>query len=111
MPETTVDLMRGTLDVMILKALSFGPRHGLDVARWLHQVSEDSLRIEEGSLYPALHRLEERGFVESAWGLSDNNRKAKFYRLTPAGRKKLRDEAGAMDRFARTLERVLGASS
>jgi transcriptional regulator len=107
--RANVDLVRGTLDVMILKALSFGPRHGLDVARWIHQVTGDALRIEEGSLYPALHRLEERGFIDSEWGLSDNNRKAKYYRLTPGGRRRLRRETGAMNRFARTLAKVLTA--
>src|SRR5437868_899849 len=85
-----VALLQGTLDLLILKALSWGPAHGYAVARWIEAATGDALRIEEGSLYPALHRLEERGHVESEWGLSENNRRAKFYHLTPEGRRELR---------------------
>ena len=95
-----LDLLQGTLDVLILKTLSWGPRHGYAVARWIHAVSEDVLRVEEGALYPALHRLERRGWIESEWGLSENNRRAKFYSLTPAGRAELEREAREWQRTA-----------
>jgi len=90
-----VELLQGTLDVLVLKAVSWGPAHGYGVARWLQDVTDDALRIEEGSLYPALHRLEKRGFVEASWGLSENNRKAKYYRITARGRQQLREEASS----------------
>ena len=79
-----VDVLRGTLDLLVLKSLSWGPAHGYGVARWIAQATGDALRIEEGSLYPALYRLEERGMIDSQWGLSENRRKAKFYQLTAA---------------------------
>src|SRR3712207_1513041 len=107
---STVDLLQGTLDVLILKTLSWGPMHGFGVARWIERVTEDELRIEEGSLYPALHRLERRGWVDSEWGLSENNRRAKFYRLTSAGRRQLRAEASAWERFARAVGKVMTAA-
>jgi PadR family transcriptional regulator, regulatory protein PadR len=78
MPKPSVDLFQGTLDVLILKAVSWAPVHGYAIARWLQQTTDDVLRIEEGSLYPALHRLEARGLIEAEWGLSENNRRAKF---------------------------------
>jgi transcriptional regulator len=105
-PET-VELLQGTLDVLILKTLSWGPAHGYDVARWLQQVTDDALRIEEGSLYPALHRLEKRGFVQSSWGLSENNRRAKFYRLTTRGRRQLQHETRSWAVFASAVAKVL----
>ncbi|HVE79732.1 MAG TPA: PadR family transcriptional regulator [Gemmatimonadaceae bacterium] len=105
-----IDLLQGTLDVLILKTLSWGPMHGFGVARWIERVTEDELSIEEGSLYPALHRLERRGWVEAEWGLSENNRKAKFYRLTSAGRRQLRVEASAWERFARAVGKVMAAA-
>ena len=86
MPPRAAELMQGTLDILILKALTWGPMHGYAVASWIERVTDDALRIEEGSLYPALHRLEERELVGAEWGVSENNRRAKFYRLTPAGR-------------------------
>src|ERR687889_1564533 len=98
--EGLMDLLQGTLDVLILKALSWGPMHGYAVARWLQQVTDDVLQIEEGSLYPALHRLERRGWVESEWGVSENNRRAKFYRHTAAGRAQLPAEAPAWHPYA-----------
>ena len=105
-----VELLQGTLDVLILKTLSWGPRHGYAVARWLQQVTDDVLRIEEGSLYPALHRLEKRGWVESEWGLSENNRRAKFYRLTAVGRSRLATETGSWHTFAHAVAKVLAAA-
>ncbi|MDA8018295.1 MAG: PadR family transcriptional regulator [Thermoanaerobaculia bacterium] len=101
------DLLRGTLDTLILKTLAWGPRHGYGIARWLEDVSDDMLRIEEGSLYPALYRLEKRGYVESEWGVSELGRRAKHYRLTPFGRAQLQRETEDWTRFAQIVSRVL----
>ena len=109
--STQTDLLQGTLDLLVLKTLSWGPAHGYSVARWIQQLTGDVLRVGEGSLYPALHRLEERGSVESEWRRSDNNRKAKFYRLTTAGRSQLRVEADTWDRFVDAIAKVLRASA
>lgn len=106
-----LDLLRGTLDVLVLKALSFGPRHGYAVAEWLEASTGDLLRVGEGSLYPALHRLEARGWVRSSWGLSENNRRARFYELTGEGRRRLRSEAAWWARFAGTVTAVLARST
>jgi PadR family transcriptional regulator, regulatory protein PadR len=92
---------------MVLKALSFGPQHGYGVARWIEATTDDVLRIEEGSLYPALHRLEDRRLIESEWGLSENNRRARYYRLSTRGRGELRSQAVSWARFALALARVL----
>jgi PadR family transcriptional regulator, regulatory protein PadR len=105
-----LDLLQGTLDLLVLKTLSWGPAHGYSVARWIQQLTDDVLTVGEGSLYPALHRLEERGWVESEWRRSENNRKAKFYRLTPAGRARLRAESATWDTFALAIAKVLRAS-
>ena len=102
-----LDLVQGTLDVLVLKTLSWGPRHGYAVARWIHDTSREELRVEDRALYVSLHRLEARGWVESEWGLSANNRKAKFYQLTPAGRKALREQAERWGRYAKAIDRVL----
>src|SRR5260221_6641575 len=90
--ESSGDLLQGTLDLLILKALAKGSMHGYGVAEWIHESSQDVLRVEEGALYPALHRLELRGLLSSEWGTSDNNRRAKYYALTAAGRKRLAEE-------------------
>ncbi|MEO9115882.1 MAG: PadR family transcriptional regulator [Gemmatimonadaceae bacterium] len=111
MAANSVDLFQGTLDVLILKAVSWAPVHGYSIARWLEQTTDDVLRVEEGSLYPALHRLEARGLVVAEWGLSENNRRAKFYELTPKGRRQLRVEASTWARFADAVSRVLSASA
>jgi len=103
----SLELLQGTLDVLILKTLSWGPRHGYAVARWLHDTSDDALRVEEGALYPALHRMERQGWIESEWGLSENNRRAKFYQLTPAGRQQLRSKATLWSRYAAAVTKVL----
>jgi PadR family transcriptional regulator PadR len=108
--EHTVELLQGTLDVLVLKALSWGPAHGYSVARWLQDVTDDALRVEEGSLYPALHRLEKRGFAEARWGVSENNRKAKYYRITARGRQHLRQEATSWSAFAVAVGKVLASS-
>jgi transcriptional regulator len=92
---------------LILRSLIWGPRHGYDVTRWLREASEDALRIEEGALYQALHRMEARGWVEAEWGLSENNRRAKFYRLTAEGRAQLRRETSSWRDHVETVARVL----
>ena len=102
-------VVQGTLDLIVLKALAWQPMHGYDVVRWVKQRTDGQLDVEEGALYPALHRLEQRGWVESAWGLSDTNRRAKFYRLTTAGRRHLRAEADAWRRSAAMLAKLLAA--
>ena len=109
MAAPTVDILRGTLDLLLLKGLSWGPSHGYGVARWIEQATGDVLRVEEGSLYPALHRLELRGWIEAEWGMSENNRRAKYYRLTPAGRAQLRVETATWTRFARAVFAALEA--
>ena len=109
MAEPSVDILRGTLDLLILKALSWGPSHGFGVARWIEQATDDVLRVEEGSLYPALHRLEAREWIEAEWGVSENNRKAKFYRLTTQGRQRLRAETVTWTRFANAVFAALDA--
>lgn len=109
MTDTNVEVLRGTLDMLILKAVSWSPRHGYDVARWIEQATDDVLRVEEGSLYPALHRLETRGWIDSDWGVSANNRRAKFYKLTPHGRAQLRLEKASWTRFAEAVFAALDA--
>ena len=102
-----IDLLQGTLDVLVLKTLSWGPRHGYAVARGLQQLTDDVLQIEEGSLYPALRRLEDRGWVDSRWGISEHNRRARFYSLTRAGRQHLRSDASTWMRHAAAVTLVL----
>jgi transcriptional regulator len=104
-----LDLMRGTLDVLVLKTLTGGPLHGYGVARWIKAASDEALLVEEGALYPALHRLERRGWIEAEWGLSDNNRKAKFYRLTTPGRQALAAEASSWGRYVDAVAKVLAS--
>lgn len=109
MADTPVEVLRGTLDLLILKALSWGPAHGYAVAEWIERVTDETLVIEEGSLYPALHRLEERGLIDAEWGVSGTNRRAKFYALTTAGRRALKAESAAWSRFARAVFAALEA--
>ena len=104
-----LELLQGTVDVLILKTLSWGPRHGYAVARWLLDTSGELLRVEEGALYPALHRLERRGWIESEWGLSENNRRAKYYQLTAHGRLQLRAKARTWAQYAAAGTKVLTA--
>ena len=101
------ELVQGTLDMLILKTLSRGAMHGYGVAQFIQQVSDEVLRVEEGSLYPALHRLELDGMIDSEWGLSDNNRRAKYYKLTALGRKQLMKEANNWSRLADAIARVM----
>jgi PadR family transcriptional regulator len=104
------DHLHGTLDALALKAISWGPRHGYGIARWLEETSGEALRIEEGSLYPALYRLEARGWIVAEWGTSELGRRAKFYRLTSRGRAELRRETAEWQRFAGAVTRVLLAT-
>ena len=100
-------LLHGTLDVLVLETLSWGPRHGCAIARWIHTTSDDALQIEDRALYLALHRLEERGHVASEWGRSENNRRAKYYQLTTAGRQQLRAQTQRWTRYAEAVFKVL----
>jgi PadR family transcriptional regulator, regulatory protein PadR len=101
------ELVQGTLDMLILKTLTRGPQHGYGIAQTIRQTSEEVLRVEEGSLYPALHRLEVDGWIDAEWGVSANNRRAKFYRLTARGRKQLAKEADNWERLARAIAQVM----
>ena len=104
-------LLHGTLDTLILKTLSHGPRHGYSVARWIEQQTGDAILVEEGSLYPALYRLEKKGLLKSEWGISELERRAKFYRLTERGAAALEEEAASWERFSAAVSAVLGTSS
>src|SRR5579864_2422580 len=99
----TGDLLRDTLDMLILKTLSRGEMHGYDIAEYIEETSDEVLRVEEGALYPALHRLEVRGLLSAEWGMSDNNRRAKYYRLTAAGRKQLAEETAHWKRMSSAI--------
>ena len=106
-----IDLLQGTLDMLILKAVSLGPLHGYGVLLRIEQISGEQLEIQQGSLYPALYRLEHQGWIASEWGESDNNRKAKFYRLTAAGRSKLHTETEKWNRMASLIASILRTKS
>ncbi len=107
MRSERADLLQGTLGILILKALLWQSMHGYGIARWVEETTDDVLQIEEGSLYPALRRLEDRGLVHSEWGLSENNRRAKYYQLTAAGRKQLRQQTESWTRYAEAVFAVL----
>ena len=102
-----VDLLQGTLDLLVLRTLQAGPQHGWGIAQRIQQISEDVLRVSQGSLYPSLHRLEYEGWIEAEWGSSENNRRAKFYRLTRAGQKRLGEETENWERLSGAITRVL----
>jgi transcriptional regulator len=104
-------LLKGTLDVLVLKALTFGPRHGFEIAAWLDDRSVGVFTVDDGALYYALHRMEERGLIDSEWGLTDTSRRARYYRLRPAGRAYLRTEGEHLARYARALTAVLAAGT
>ncbi|MBC7897153.1 MAG: PadR family transcriptional regulator [Cytophagaceae bacterium] len=110
MQTDTLELLRGTLDLLILRALKVEPTHGYGVLRWIERATGDELKIEEGSLYPALYRLEKRAWITSEWGLSENNRRARFYSLTRKGRTQLETEVDAFVRFAHVVFRALDIS-
>jgi PadR family transcriptional regulator PadR len=109
MSQPSPEILRGTMDLLILKALSWGPSHGYAVARWIEHATNDALAVGEGTLYPALHRLEERGAITANWGASENNRQAKFYSLTRSGRTQLRAEAANWRRYAAAIFAALEA--
>jgi transcriptional regulator len=102
-------LLQGTLELLILKALSWNPAHGYGIARWIEGATDDALRVEEGSLYPALHRMSAKGWVTTAWGVSENNRRAKFYSLTDKGRRKLGEKTRVWERMVETVAKALAA--
>jgi PadR family transcriptional regulator, regulatory protein PadR len=104
------DLYIGTLDVLILKALSWGPMHGYGIGRWIRQTTEDVLTVQEGALYPALHRLQRRGWLDEEWGVTETGREAKYYRLTPVGRRQLRSEVERWRAYARAVSAALDAA-
>ncbi len=109
--DKTANLLPGTLDMLILKAVSLKPLHGYGVLLRIGQISKNALQIQQGSLYPALYRLEHQGLLTARWGESENNRKAKYYRVTPAGRKRLRDEAAGWNRLASAIAAALEATT
>ena len=105
-----LELLQGTLDVMILKALSWGPMHGFGVAKWIRLTTDEVLQIEDSSLYPALHRMEYRGLVDADWDITENKRRAKYYRLTTKGRQYLRERVSTWDRYASAVSKVIHAT-
>jgi transcriptional regulator len=108
--KPSVELLQGTLDVLILKTLSWGPMHGYGITRWIQRLTDDVLRIEEGSMYPALYRMENRGLVKADWAITENKRRAKYYRLTAAGRKRLVQDSATWSLFSEAVARVLRAT-
>ncbi len=109
MSDSNLHLLQGTLDMLVLKALIFGPQHGYGVARWIRDTTDGTLNIEEGALYTALHRMEKRRWLTSEWGVSENNRRAKYYRLTATGTRQLEEERAVWRRFASAVDMVLDA--
>lgn len=109
MPEN-VQVLKGTLDLMILKSLRWGPVHGYGVVIWIKRVTDGALQIEDGALYPALHRLQNRGLIDAEWGTSENNRRAKYYHLTRRGRRQLEREISSWTRFSEAIWKVIDAS-
>ena len=107
MSQQKTDLLQGTLDLLILKTLSLGPRHGYGISLRIQQISRDVLQVQQGSLYPALHRLEQRGWITAAWGASENHRRAWFYRLTSAGRRQLEVETSNWERLSAAVAQIL----
>jgi PadR family transcriptional regulator, regulatory protein PadR len=111
MSQPPVALLQGTLDAIVLKTLSWGPMHGYAIARWIQRVSDDVLCVEEGSLYPALYRMENRAWVKTEWGVSENNRRAKYYRLTAAGRRQLAAQTQSLEVFSVALGKIMSATA
>ena len=106
-PATQPDLLQGTLDMLVLQTLRLGPAHGYTIASLIERRSDDVLQVEQGSLYPSLHRLEDKGLIASFWGTSENNRRARYYRLTPSGRRRLLEETSRWEQIVRAIGRVL----
>ena len=111
MADTESDLLRSSLDLLVLKALSWGPMHGYAINEWIESATDSLLLLEEGTLYPALHRLERRGWIAAEWGVSESNRRAKFYRLTPEGKKQLLREASRWDELVNAIGRVMNPAA
>jgi PadR family transcriptional regulator, regulatory protein PadR len=109
MADDELQLLQGTLDVLVLKTLAWGPRHGYGVARWIRETTDEELVVEDRALYVALHRLEERGWIEAEWGVSENNRRAKYYQLTSAGRQQLKAQTQRWTRYVAAVDRILHA--
>lgn len=109
MIQPSLEVLKGTLDVLILKTLSWGPAHGYGITRWLERTTNGALQVEEGALYPALHRLERRGWIAAEWGLSENKRRAKFYELTDEGRLRLQERTAGWERFVEAMTKVLNS--
>jgi PadR family transcriptional regulator, regulatory protein PadR len=107
MPDANRSVLQGTVDLLILKTLSWGPRHGYAIARWIEETTDDTLRIEEGSLYPALYRMQKRGWIRSGWGESDTGKRIRIYSLTPTGRAELRAQSAQWDLMVKAMARVL----
>ena len=110
MPPKSVDLLQGTLEFLILKTLSWDPMHGFAIGRWIRKTTDDALEIEEGALYPALHRMERRGWIEAEWGVTSNNRRAKFYAITRLGRDQLRREESSWTRYVAAVSKIMAAA-
>ena len=104
-------LLQGTVELLVLKTLSWGPMHGYGIAEWIETVTRDELRVEEGSLYPALYRMAKKGWIKAEWGLSDNNRRAKYYRLTAEGRRQFREQTSGWQRFAAAVDLAITSSA
>jgi transcriptional regulator len=110
-PPPRTELLQGTLDMLVLKALLGGTSHGYDIARWIRRSSDDALQVEEGSLYPSLYRMDKRGWIRSEWGVSENNRRARFYHITPKGRRQLDSERDDWMRLTRAITKILETAS
>ncbi|HXT18889.1 MAG TPA: PadR family transcriptional regulator [Gemmatimonadaceae bacterium] len=110
MARTNVDLLQGTLDLIVLKALSWGPMHGFGLARWIQRTTEDALQVEEGSLYPALYRMENRAWIKAQWALTENGRRAKYYKLTAAGKRQLAAELATWARMSAAMGKIVAAT-
>src|SRR5512133_2069431 len=109
MATEPVDLLQGTLDLIVLKALSWRPMHGFGLARWIQQTTDDVLQVEEGSLYPALYRMENRGWIKASWALTENGRRAKYYKLTATGRRQLTLETQSWDTVSAAMAKIMAA--
>ncbi len=110
MPRNDLSLLQGTLDVLVLKALSWGPCHGYQIARWIKDTTDAELQVEDRALYVSLHRMEERGWLDADWGVTENNRKAKYYKMTPDGRTALRAQSETWSRYAAAVFKILEAA-
>ena len=107
MPKTSLDLFQGSLDIIVLKTLSWQPMHGFGIARWIQQTTDNVLQVEEGSLYPSLYRMENKGWLTSEWRITDNNRRAKYYRISPAGKRQLSEQSENWETFVVAMSKIL----